>query len=279
MHMKIQYLGTAAAEGIPAVFCDCRTCRKAVELGGKNIRTRSQALIDDMLLVDMPPDSYYHFIHNNIRSAAIAALLVTHSHQDHFYPAEFILRAEPYAHMHHVPVLSVYGNAKVHALYKVEMALQDDSLNLNSRVCFHEIKEFETFVTPGRYVVTPLLANHDKTENCLLYLIEKNGKTIFYSNDTGVYPEATWEYLKGRHIDLVSFDCTCMLKKDGANHMGLPDNIEMKERLYREGCVDDNTKFIITHFSHNYHLMHDELDVQGHRYGFITAYDGMSLEV
>ena len=33
--MKIKYLGTAAAEGITAVFCECETCKKAIELGGK----------------------------------------------------------------------------------------------------------------------------------------------------------------------------------------------------------------------------------------------------
>ena len=27
--MKIHYLGTAAAEGWPALFCDCENCRRA----------------------------------------------------------------------------------------------------------------------------------------------------------------------------------------------------------------------------------------------------------
>ena len=45
--MKLKYLGTAAAEGVPALFCTCEVCRKSMELGGKNIRTRSQAIIDN----------------------------------------------------------------------------------------------------------------------------------------------------------------------------------------------------------------------------------------
>ena len=60
--MKIQYLGTAAAEGIPAIFCECETCKKTRERGGKNIRTRSQALIDDKILIDLPADTYLHFL-------------------------------------------------------------------------------------------------------------------------------------------------------------------------------------------------------------------------
>lgn len=60
--MKIQYLGTAAAEGIPAIFCECDTCKKARSLGGRNIRTRSQAIIDENVLIDFPADTYMHFL-------------------------------------------------------------------------------------------------------------------------------------------------------------------------------------------------------------------------
>ena len=55
--MKLQYFGTAAAEGWPALFCGCDACRRAREAGGRNIRTRSQALIDDKLLIDFPADT------------------------------------------------------------------------------------------------------------------------------------------------------------------------------------------------------------------------------
>ncbi|HPC76977.1 MAG TPA: carbon-phosphorus lyase, partial [bacterium] len=44
--MEIMFLGTAAAEGWPGVFCSCDYCKKARELGGKNIRTRSSVLIE-----------------------------------------------------------------------------------------------------------------------------------------------------------------------------------------------------------------------------------------
>lgn len=39
--MKLQYLGTAAAEGFPGMFCNCTACERARKAGGKNIRTRS----------------------------------------------------------------------------------------------------------------------------------------------------------------------------------------------------------------------------------------------
>ena len=58
--MQFTYLGTAAAEGWPAVFCRCKYCLEAQRLGGKNIRTRSQAIVNDDLLIDLPPDTYLH---------------------------------------------------------------------------------------------------------------------------------------------------------------------------------------------------------------------------
>lgn len=48
--MKFQYFGTAAAEGWPALFCTCDNCRRAAKAGGRNLRTRSQAAVDDKLL-------------------------------------------------------------------------------------------------------------------------------------------------------------------------------------------------------------------------------------
>ena len=56
--MKIKFLGTAAAEGIPALFCDCRVCQNARRVGGKEIKTRSQAIVDDKILIDFPADTY-----------------------------------------------------------------------------------------------------------------------------------------------------------------------------------------------------------------------------
>ncbi|HEX28759.1 TPA: hypothetical protein ENG04_01615 [Candidatus Poribacteria bacterium] len=56
--MKVKFLGTAAAEGWPGVFCECENCRRAREAGGKNIRTRSSLLLNDIYKVDLPPDTY-----------------------------------------------------------------------------------------------------------------------------------------------------------------------------------------------------------------------------
>ena len=49
--MKVQYLGTGAAEGVPALFCNCAYCRPLRERiargeGGREVRTRAQILLE-----------------------------------------------------------------------------------------------------------------------------------------------------------------------------------------------------------------------------------------
>ncbi|MBO5969107.1 MAG: hypothetical protein J6S14_11500, partial [Clostridia bacterium] len=106
--MKIKYLGTAAAEAFPAVFCNCKYCNEARELGGKNIRTRSQSLINDDLLIDFPADTYHHFITHGIRGDRIKYLLITHAHSDHLYQRDLFRRYGCYAHNMSVPTLELY---------------------------------------------------------------------------------------------------------------------------------------------------------------------------
>ena len=57
--MKINYLGTGAAERIPGIFCNCKLCKYAREKKGREIRTQTQLIIDDVLLIDF--HSFFSF--------------------------------------------------------------------------------------------------------------------------------------------------------------------------------------------------------------------------
>ncbi len=58
--MNVFFLGTGAAEGIPALFCDCTICKATKKTGGPDKRTRSTVLIDETIKIDLPPDTLYH---------------------------------------------------------------------------------------------------------------------------------------------------------------------------------------------------------------------------
>ena len=50
--MRLRVLGSAAAEGWPAMFCSCPGCQKARANGGKDLRRRTAYLLDEDTLID-----------------------------------------------------------------------------------------------------------------------------------------------------------------------------------------------------------------------------------
>lgn len=273
--MRLSYFGTAAAEGVPAVFCNCKLCREARELKGRDLRTRSQALVDDELLIDLPPDTYQHYLSYGFDLPGITELLVTHSHTDHFYATELEMRCEPLAYPR-PPVMRIYCNDAVERKFRASMP---KTYGVEKNFSVVHATPFVPLAIKD-YTVVPLLARHDKAEECLLFLIESGGKAMLYGNDTGIFPEATFAYLKERatRLDLASFDCTCQCWSEGTNHMGLEDVVKTRERLRAMGVVDDATISVVTHFSHNGLWNRATMEEEAHKLGFIAAYDGLVLE-
>ena len=64
--MELLFMGTAAAEGAPALFCECEHCKFARKHGGREIRSRAGALLDGVLKLDFGPDSFRQMLDNNI---------------------------------------------------------------------------------------------------------------------------------------------------------------------------------------------------------------------
>ncbi len=272
--MKLTYLGTAAAEGFPAVFCNCEYCNQARRLGGKNIRTRSQAMINDDLLIDLPPDTYAHFLANDILGHKIRYLLITHSHRDHLFPTELLSREPPYAHQMDCTQLQVYCSQ---GAYDAIRKITDD----NDYVRVQLIKPFGT-ARLGDYEVCPLPARHAKGDDAVIYLI-KGDRTILYAHDTGYFYEEVFEYLEKNqiHIDLISLDCTNVdipISNTGS-HMGIPNILDAMQWLTAMGAVDDNTVKYINHFSHNANPIQSVLEERVAPLGYRVAYDGLMVEI
>ena len=112
--------------------------------------------------------------------------------------------------------------------------------------------------------------------------MEKNAKTALIMNDTGILDESVYRKMKdmGMKFDLVSFDCTYGGRGHGkGRHMGLPDNIGERDKMMKFGLVGEKTKYIVTHFSHNNGLLHDDIASLAESYGMTAAYDGMEVEI
>lgn len=272
--MKLTYLGTAAAEGFPAVYCNCEYCNQARRLGGKNIRTRSQAMINDDLLIDLPADTYAHFLANGICGHRIHHLLITHSHSDHLYPAELLWRNAPFAHQMECTQLQVYCTEGAYTAIR-QKAADGDTLRVRLVAPFEKLQV-------GAYEVCPLPARHAQGDDAVIYLI-KGEKTILYAHDTGYFYEEVFDYIKKNQIrlDLISLDCTNVdipISNTGS-HMGIPNILDTVERLAAMGAVDDHTIKYINHFSHNANPLQNELEARVASLGYRVAYDGLSVEI
>lgn len=270
--MKITYLGTAAAEGFPGIFCNCDFCRSARKKGGKNIRTRSQTLINDDLLIDFPPDTYHHFLSNSIEGDRIKYLLITHSHADHLYLEDFAMRGGAFSHNEREEILTIVASGDAY-----------DKLRAfgNRKTELIKVEPFET-LTFGEYEITALPARHGGGKIGALNYIIKGNKTILYLHDTGYPYEETFEFVrqKGFRFDLVSYDCTNVLIpiSNEGSHMGIPNDLAARERLREIGAVSDKTISVINHFSHNANPDHDRLTELTKDTDFLVSYDGMSID-
>lgn len=283
--MKLQFLGTGAAEGVPAVFCKCKTCEEARKRGGKEIHTRSQCLIDDIVGIDYSSDAYYHALRFGTDLTKIRYLLVTHSHMDHFYAHDFILRGYKYTRTC-LPPLQIFGNAEVKKVYD-ECTRRELKEEVAKSIEVILVKPFQpfSFGEEGGYTATALLAQHSDKEKAYVYLIEKEGKSYLHLTDTGRLPKETLDYLERhfqnrRGVDLVTFDCTFLFATAGerARHMGLEDNKEMQTEFSLRKIADRHTRYAITHYSHNNDPLSENLERAKATYGFYPAFDGMSVE-
>lgn len=281
--MKITYLGTGAAEGMPATFCACPVCLRSYEEGGKSLRMRSCTLLDDDILIDMGPDIHAQKLRFGLRLDRVKAVVYTHSHEDHqdlyalqnWGTASCTVRP---AVREEETVLALYGNQWVRRRF--HRALSQGERMLESRFCFHEVAPWQAFQI-GRYTFHALRANHRPRciEDCLIYAVTDGEKALLYANDTGELSTDVDDYLKktGLKFSVVSMDCARgLLPGDG--HMGWKECLTLRERLYAIGAADGNTRFILNHLSHMNDMTHSQWEVFAAQAGIEVAWDGMVVE-
>ena len=275
--MKIQFLGTAAAEGFPGSFCNCEYCQNVRNLGEKYFRTRCQSIIDGKILIDMPADTYYHFLKYGIRGDQIETVIFTHTHADHFYQKELDMRGAGYGKNMEVQKLNLLIPAN--ATEKIDRLGKHTKDIMNVVVA----EPYKT-VKFGDYEITPLKARHGYGAiDANIYLIKKGDKSFLYGHDTGYFYDEVFDYLKDNNVYLngLTLDCcyaSLPISDEGA-HMGYPNNERVLNRLEELGVIDKNTKRVINHFSHNVNPVQEVIEKESEHLNCIVAYDGMTLEI
>lgn len=272
--MRIQILGSAAAEAWPALFCACDTCLRARAAGGKNFRSRASIQIDDTCKIDLPPDTYYHMVREGLDLSALSHLFITHSHSDHFAMLELEFLADPFAHnLKNAPV-KIHGNKSV-----------TDMITSYPWGCHLPIEliTLEPFVPvkANHLTLTPIIASHMPNEQCLNYVIQSDTATVLYTADSGEYQNPqTIDFISSLKFDHLIVECTLgTLNYPATGHMTFQAVLDLREKLAKNGAVSSGTPVTITHFSHNIGLLHEELEAIANPEGIRVAYDGMKIEV
>lgn len=268
--MKIQFLGTAATEGIPALFCNCRICQYARANQDKELRTRSSVLIDDKIKIDFPPDTLYHSIKYGIKFRELSAIFITHGHYDHFAFEELRYSGSNFVKRDRHEKLKIFMPEDCLSKFKDE-----DCCNLE----LLPIKAYQV-IEIDNYKITAVPAVHgDGQYISLNYIVESDEDSIFYACDTGYYEESFWDnFPKTGNISKLIMDCSIGCKKFYCkNHMNIYDNLKFFDKLKSKNLLADDCRSCITHFSHNGGQTHEEMTEFLKDKNIIVAYDGMVL--
>ena len=273
-------MGTGAAEGVPAMFCNCEICNNIRKNGDSEFRTRSQILIDDVLSIDFPPEAYSHSLRFGVKYSALKYILVTHSHMDHFYAHDFILRGYKYAQTE-CNTVEIYGNAEVTKAFS-ECRAREMKPDVAPHRKMNVIKPDSEF-SLGGYRIISIPAEHGRTEDALLYYIEKDGKGYLHLYDTGNVTLEAIDFLadRGAKAQVASYDCTFGDNSGNltARHMGISDVEIIRNRLKDKGIINGDTVNVITHFAHNSNPSFAHLKEIEEKHNVVAAHDGMLINV
>ena len=273
--------GSAASEGIPALFCTCEICQQARRNGGKDIRSRTAYQLGDGIRIDFGPDIFDQREKFQLRFELLRHLFITHPHRDHFYPVQLgyhIHGAEGPAMLGDFPLV-LHGTAEV-------MAKLDQSLDGKLAERLPRMRLVLDELDPVRCVrtiengmrFTSIAANHD-CAGALNYIVEMpDGFTFFIGTDSGPFTEETWGILSEFRFDLMILDGTGgLLDIKNSGHHTAKEVLETVCRLRREGIVGKNTRIVTNHFAHCGGMLHADLEKYYAPHGIEPGFDGMRL--
>ena len=288
--MELIFLGTGAAEGVPAAYCRCAACQSARQRGGVEIRTRSSLRVGPHHQIDVSPDHYGQMIRAGVDMYDVEHVLITHTHGDHFALSALMDKG-----------MSQTTNGKPISLYlsdPAKMYVEDligrlslsagDMKWINANLELIGLRYFQDYAIGGLDVRT-LKGNHianGVNEYSINYLVGlPGGKTLLYACDTGFYQEETWEYLAGKRVDILILECTYAGRTDRGeflkDHLSIASFLTMLKRMEHIGFTDARTTVYATHINPHQGLDHAGIQerLQNSPYNASTAYDGLRIVI
>ncbi len=270
--MKLYFLGTGASDFGPRLWTDL------ADKYDNDVRRSNAVLIDGQLLIDCGDWILNELEISGTDISGIRRVLVSHSHHDHFRPDHLCAIALKAGHS-----IEIYANAA--ALDKLKA--QSEGLPGAELLLPHllEANETPTVVEFDGYTVTPLRSNHQTDvpgEQTLHFLIEKDGKTVFYGTDGAWLPTATGKYLYGKKLNCYLFDATCGDYENDYRiyeHNTMPMIRMMLTVMRPQQVFAEDARLVLVHLAPSLHKSHAETVAIAAKDGLLVAYDGMTLDI
>lgn len=223
--MKLTFLGTGAAGGVPLWGCECVVCARA-RIDASFIRRPNCALIeagDIRLLLDAGVmDAADRF-----PPGGLSAILITHFHPDHVQGL-FHWRWG----VGELDVFAPHDSEGCADLYKYPGPLK-----------FRHVHKFAGF-SVGDVLVTPVPLVHSKPT--LGYCIEFDGKRVAYMTDCGALPATTASFLAEWQPHAIFLDCTYPPAWPGKrNHFDLSEALAISQGY-------PASRMVLMHISHHF---------------------------
>ena len=222
--MRINFLGTGAAGGVPLFGCTCVACERA-RLDPVFVRRPCSALIESgntrVLL-----DAGLTDLHERFKPGELDAIVLTHFHPDHVQGL-FHLR---WGVGTHIPVYGPPDSEGCADLYKHPGVLD-----------FHALTKFEP-VSIGTLTLTPVPLIHSKVT--FGYAIESSSGIRFaYLTDTLGLPPRTETFLTDWHPHGLALDCSFAPQSEPKNHNDWTTALSVIDKVNPERAW-------LTHISH-----------------------------
>lgn len=264
--MKLLFLGTGAADW-----------KIENRREGEFWRRFSSSLIDRDLLLDPGPHifDYAEKAGEDTLFDGVQNILCTHSHPDHvnMNTIRTLCAGKP---------VTLWGDAAI--LRRIRREMPETA----GQIVFRHLHHGE-WADVGDYRVLPLHANHstgDAFEVTLNYVIEKDGRRLFYGLDGAWLLRESWNILRtmGGHFDALIFDTTCGDRPDEFRifeHNTLPMLEVMIPGMFneRDHVFDKDTRLYADHMAKTLHTDHETLCRRLASLGMTVAYDGLEIEI
>lgn len=297
--MRVQFLGTGAAEAVPGLFCNCPTCQRVRELGGRNVRCRSSVLINDDVVIDFGPDTSAQATRFRADLTKVRDILFTHSHMDHLATMDMWFRSKGSRLRGTLALTNVWGNERVVAKFLDHMSwVLRESFGGDPNVAppsreeaageigdvlrlKEHILKSHASLQIGCYTVHTIHAHHNEPEECLNFIVDDGTARFVYATDTGLWGDAEWEFLEslGLKFDAVALDCTIGGERMTGGHQSNKSFLIMHEEFLQRGLLSERHQFYAHHFSHQGALIYDDLVEFMRPHGVGVTYDGMIIEI